>query len=73
MVFNIEHVCDIQWNVEAFDHLDIPASKKEIVEVLIDSHTKMAAQFDDFVAGKGRGLIFALHGKCCSASFTPPT
>ena len=47
----------------AVDHLDIPSSKKEIVKVLIESHTQKAAEFDDFVVGKGQGLIFALHGE----------
>ena len=65
MTFNVEYVRDIQWNLEAFDRLDIPAGKKEIVKVLIESHTKKAAEFDDFVPGKGRGLIFALHGEPC--------
>ena len=63
MTFNVESVKYIQWNLEAFNHLDIPSSKKDIVKVLIESHTQKAAEFDDFVPGKGRGLIFALHGR----------
>lgn len=63
MIFNVNDVKDIQWNLEAFDHLDIAPEKKEVVKTLIESHTQKAAIFDDFVPGKGRGLIFALHGK----------
>lgn len=63
VLFNVEHIEDIHWNMEAFEHLDIDSNKKEIVKTLIESHTQKAAQFDDFVPGKGRGLIFALHGE----------
>ncbi|KAJ3543469.1 hypothetical protein NM688_g5851 [Phlebia brevispora] len=62
LIFNVETVKDIQWNLEAFDNLDIQADKKDIVKTLILSHTQRASEFDDFVSGKGRGLIFALHG-----------
>ena len=48
--------------MQAFEHLDIHEDKKDIVKTLILSHTQKASQFDDFVQGKGRGLIFALHG-----------
>ena len=63
VIVNVEQVKDIQWNMAAFDHLDINADKKDIVKTLILSHTQKASEFDDFVQGKGRGLIFALHGK----------
>ncbi len=63
VVFNVDDVEDIQWNPEAFDRLDIPGNKKEIVQTLIESHTQKVAAFDDFVPGKGLGLIFALHGQ----------
>ena len=63
VIFNTDNIQDITWNLEAFSHLDMPPMKKEIVQVLIESHTQKAATFDDFVPGKGRGLIFALHGK----------
>ncbi len=62
MIFNVDNVQDIRWNLEAFERLDIPENKKVIVQNLIESHTQKAATFDDFVPGKGLGLIFALHG-----------
>ncbi|THG94989.1 hypothetical protein EW026_g6583 [Hermanssonia centrifuga] len=62
LVFNVEDVDDIHWNLEAFEYLDLLDDKKEIVQTLIESHTQKAAIFDDFVPGKGLGLIFALHG-----------
>ncbi|PSR74308.1 hypothetical protein PHLCEN_2v9925 [Hermanssonia centrifuga] len=62
LIFNVDNVQDIRWNLEAFERLDIPENKKVIVQTLIESHTQKAATFDDFVPGKGLGLIFALHG-----------
>ncbi|KAF7798033.1 hypothetical protein EIP86_009245 [Pleurotus ostreatoroseus] len=51
LVFNVGHVKDIEWNTQAFEHLDIHEDKKDIVKTLILSHTQKASQFDDFVQG----------------------
>lgn len=60
--FNVTLVEDIVWNPEAFDHLDISRDKKDIVRTLTQSHARNAGAFDDFIEGKGIGLIFNLHG-----------
>lgn len=52
----------ITWNVESFRQLDIPDGKKDLIKILIESHSKKAAEFSDFIEGKGMGLIFNLHG-----------
>lgn len=61
--FNVSLVENIIWNPDAFDHLDIPEERKEIVRTLTESHSRNAGAFDDFIEGKGIGLIFNLHGK----------
>lgn len=64
--FNVDLVEDIIWNPDAFDHLDIPDERKEIVQSLTESHYRNAGGFDDFIEGKGIGLIFNLHGESTS-------
>lgn len=61
--FDVDLVEDIIWNPDAFDHLDIPEERKEIVHSLTEAHYRDAGGFDDFIEGKGIGLIFNLHGK----------
>lgn len=63
VLFNVTLVEDIVWNPEAFEHLDISRDKKDIVRTLTLSHARNAGVFDDFIEGKGVGLIFNLHGE----------
>lgn len=63
VLFNVTLVEDIFWNPEAFEHLDISRDKKDIVRTLTLSHARNAGVFDDFIEGKGVGLIFNLHGE----------
>ncbi|KAF8539779.1 P-loop containing nucleoside triphosphate hydrolase protein [Trichophaea hybrida] len=58
---SISSITDIAFNEKVFDQLVLPQTQKELVRVLVENHSK-GAQFDDFVAGKGKGLISVLHG-----------
>jgi AAA+ superfamily predicted ATPase len=58
---NIENISAIVYNDRVFDQLVLPDSQKELVRVLVENHSK-GADFDDFVEGKGKGLVSVLHG-----------
>ena len=57
----MEHVDQIQWNDDAFNNIAISPDRKLLVESLVDSHSQDKS-FDDFVPGKGRGLVINLSG-----------
>lgn len=67
----VDNLREIEWNDNAFDFLEMDAEKKLLTQGLINGHKNVSAsetstgivqRFDDIVAGKGRGLIFLLHG-----------
>ncbi|KAF8246165.1 P-loop containing nucleoside triphosphate hydrolase protein [Wilcoxina mikolae CBS 423.85] len=60
--FAVDLVQPPVWNDKAFDQLVLPATQKSLVRALVDSHVKEQRSFDDFIKGKGRGLVAILHG-----------
>jgi hypothetical protein len=60
--FNIEKLTEIRWNEESFSNLVLPDGQKELLRSLVEAHNKDALQFDDFVTGKGLGLVVNLYG-----------
>ncbi|PCH36944.1 nucleoside triphosphate hydrolase protein [Wolfiporia cocos MD-104 SS10] len=61
--FNIEHVESFRWNDEAFAQLVIPPQNKAVLKTLLESYSSGAASaFDDFISGKGLGLVINLFG-----------
>lgn len=63
MEFPIADVTDIEWSSTPFDCLTIPAEQKEVIVALAETRLGVApgVPFDDFVAGKGRGLNLLLQ------------
>ncbi|KAI4103533.1 MAG: hypothetical protein L6R37_003750 [Teloschistes peruensis] len=61
---NIDDITEIVWNPSSFDNLAIPATKKRVITALAKAHMSRASDdvIDDFVEGKGQGLITLLHG-----------
>jgi hypothetical protein len=55
--FDVEFVQTFEWNDAAFKQLVLPPNQKDLIEALVTSHNQQAADFDDFIKGKGRGLI----------------
>lgn len=55
----MECVTDIEWNDDAFNQLAIDPDRKILIRGLIKSHAGLNEErsVDDFVAGKGGGLI----------------
>ncbi|KAF8471756.1 hypothetical protein BDZ91DRAFT_716438 [Kalaharituber pfeilii] len=53
------------WNPNVFDLLVLPEKKKELVRGLVEQHleeSKGAVVLDDIIPGKGKGLVYVLHG-----------
>ncbi|RPD60635.1 P-loop containing nucleoside triphosphate hydrolase protein [Lentinus tigrinus ALCF2SS1-6] len=59
--FNVENIKPIVWNDEAFQGLVLAADRKNLLRSLVDAHNADLG-FDDFVQGKGQGLIINLFG-----------
>ena len=61
--FNVEVVQEFEWNAEAYENLVIPPDQKAVLTTLVEAHTsEPAAKVDDFVRGKGLGLVINLYG-----------
>ncbi|KAF2089738.1 hypothetical protein K490DRAFT_37021 [Saccharata proteae CBS 121410] len=61
--FSLSGIRPIAWNTGAFDSLVLAQDNKSIVKALVSSHKfHPASTIDDVVQGKGRGLVFLLHG-----------
>ncbi|KAK4031712.1 hypothetical protein C8A01DRAFT_21120 [Parachaetomium inaequale] len=58
----VDGISDIKWNPNAYAALQIDQKQKDSVRKLVGEHRDAGSAFDDFVAGKGRGLVFLLHG-----------
>ncbi|GJE84501.1 ATPase family AAA domain-containing protein [Phanerochaete sordida] len=60
---NVEKVSEIQWNDEAFANLVLPPGRKSLLLSLVEAHQiNRGDDFDDFVKGKGHGLVVNLFG-----------
>lgn len=57
------HLKNIEWKSDPFQYLVMEESKKMVIEHLVKGHMNGGGyDFDDLVAGKGRGLIILLRG-----------
>lgn len=61
-LFFVDRVSAAQFSEQAFDQLVLPGRHKALVRALVESHVKESNNFDDFIKGKGKGLITILHG-----------
>lgn len=59
----VADVEDISWNELAFTKLALPPKQKEIIQAMTEAHINRDEDyvFDDFVLGKGMGLIILLQ------------
>jgi ATP-dependent 26S proteasome regulatory subunit len=60
--FAVTNVKKFEYNATAFDDLVIPMVQKQLIRSLVNDHEQSSSSFDDLIAGKGKGLIFLLHG-----------
>ena len=61
-LFCVDLVKDIEYNMTAFESLMLDKMLKQSILSLVNVHTGMGVPFDDVIKGKGKGLIFLLHG-----------
>ncbi|KAJ7783967.1 hypothetical protein DFH07DRAFT_210314 [Mycena maculata] len=59
--FDITKIAPVSWNEDAFANLVLPADRKTLLRSLVEAHHEEAG-FDDFVKGKGLGLVVNLFG-----------
>lgn len=62
MVFAVRNVSTFEWSNEPFENLVIPPKHKQAVRLLVEAHNIGNTGFDDFVKGKGRGVVINLFG-----------
>ncbi|KAL5444997.1 hypothetical protein PMIN06_008203 [Paraphaeosphaeria minitans] len=60
--FFIDSICDIVWNLDAFASLVAPQEQKDLIPYFAESQVKSRDDFDDFIQGKGQGIIMLLAG-----------
>ena len=60
--FFVDSVSDIIWNQNAFESLVLPDDQKELILSFAESQILYKQKFDDFVSGKGKGIIMLLSG-----------
>lgn len=60
--FYISSICDIVWNLDAFASLVAPQEQKDLILSFAESQVKSRDDFDDFIQGKGQGIIMLLAG-----------
>ena len=64
----VNSIEDISWSTEAFDNLILQPGQKELITKLVRTHRaqpvgeRKKAGFEDFVQGKGQGLVINLYG-----------
>lgn len=58
----VDSVKPIVWKQGTYDMLQMDKKQKEVVSGVIESHHASSSAFDDYIPGKGRGLVFLLHG-----------
>jgi hypothetical protein len=61
--FALDFTTAFEWNPEAYENLVIPAEQKAVLTTLVEAHSSgPASKIDDFVKGKGMGLVINLYG-----------
>jgi hypothetical protein len=63
LLLSQEKLKQIPWKDDPLKLLEMDQEKKQLIGALVQGHRgEMECAFDDIVVGKGKGLIFLLHG-----------
>lgn len=62
-LFKVDLIRNVDYNHSAFDSLMLNEQIKTQLLSLVKVHENRSMQFDDFIQGKGRGMVFLLHGE----------
>ena len=60
--FKVDLIQDIEYNLTAFDTLVLEEEYKQMILSLVKIHEDTRLSFDDVIKGKGKGMVFLLHG-----------
>lgn len=58
----VDIVRNVVWQENILEGLQMEESKKNAIQNLVGGHTSISSDFDDVISGKGKGLVFLLHG-----------
>jgi hypothetical protein len=61
--FDVDLIEDVELNVDAWNSLMIKEHQKRMILSLVQVHEDQKLEFDDVIKGKGKGMIFLLHGE----------
>jgi hypothetical protein len=61
-IFQVALINEIEFNLQAFEALLLPQHQKDMIHSLVRVHSSDGMGFDDMIKGKGKGMIFLLHG-----------
>jgi len=62
--FIVDNIDNIPINDDTFkSSLILPQKVKDMVSSLVQVHDSDQVDFDDVIAGKGKGMVFLLHGE----------
>jgi len=61
-IFQVALINDIEFNSQAFETLLLPQHQKDMIHSLVRVHSSDGVGFDDLIKGKGKGMVFLLHG-----------
>lgn len=61
-IFQVNLIQDIEFNLQAFQTLQLPQAQKDMIYSLVKTHSSNGFGFDDLIKGKGKGMVFLLHG-----------
>ena len=60
--FLVEKIESVRFKEDAFYQLEMESVLKSTIRSLVEMHGKPMPQFDDFISGKGKGIIMSLEG-----------
>ncbi|KUJ11269.1 P-loop containing nucleoside triphosphate hydrolase protein [Mollisia scopiformis] len=60
--FDVDNIFEVEFNLTAFERLLLPQEQKDMIYSLVEVHTNSNLVFDDVIKGKGKGMVFLLHG-----------
>ncbi|KAG9228673.1 hypothetical protein BJ875DRAFT_388912 [Amylocarpus encephaloides] len=60
--FSVDGIEDIKWSSSPYSCLSISDQQRDVIIALVEARNDPSVVFDDFVAGKGKGVNMLLHG-----------
>jgi signal recognition particle GTPase len=60
--FHVDQTREVDFNSRAFESLLLPQDQKDMIYSLVNIHSDQRVAFDDVIKGKGKGMVFLLHG-----------